>query len=285
MITSVASEISRIVVKDFKLTSSGGNAVFYTLLVTGFTALLHPAAFFEERTGKFNPMPSFIVRLRYSEIRKMHKRLKAEWKGVKLPPFPPKKWIGSKNEAFLLRRMESLNIYYKRLLLIRNMPQSAVILTSLRPTKTVDLVLRSAVPANTCDFIANCLKYTPCAAPIPAEYTEFIAARKRAIESAEDLPEVDMILDGELVRVKCTVKKNVPLDQAPPTPDTPEICTTPKAEFVMTLNNTDSMSLPPPPYTPKSAPGSHFGSFASSDSPEPSFLTFRQILKSTNCSV
>ena len=282
--------ITRILVKDYKLTSLPKSTVLYTLLVTGFTALLHPASFFEERTGKFNPTPSFIVKVRYSELRKMHKMVRKEFAGEKVPPFPPKKWIGNKNKAFLDRRMESLNTYLKRLLLIKEMCHSHSLLHAITPTHAINLVLTSMVPEDTCDFVASCLRYTPAQASIPPEYQPFISQRKHELDSpaSGSLPEVEMILDGELVRVRCCVKKNLPCDQTKAREEEERLEKWTKNEFVMTMNTDDSLRSEPPlpfPYSPKSAPPSRFGSFASSDSPEPSYLTFRQFLKSppTNC--
>jgi len=52
---------------------------------------------------------------RYKSIRKLHHKLQAHFPQRKLPPFPPKKWWGSRDPAFVERRRMALELYLQQL--------------------------------------------------------------------------------------------------------------------------------------------------------------------------
>jgi PX domain len=50
-------------------------------------------------------------RTRYKELENLNKKLR-EIKGLNIPEFPPKKWFGNKDKAFLTQRMKKLETYF-----------------------------------------------------------------------------------------------------------------------------------------------------------------------------
>lgn len=269
-------QISRLAITGSRLCLVGGHSVVvYSLLVSGCSDALHPASFFEDRTLKFNPSPSFVVYRRYRDLRKMHEALTREMQETVLPPFPAKKWLGNKTKSFIQKRTIDLKTYFKRLMLVKGIGNCMTLRPLLTPDRSIPLTIVATKPFAQADLMSTCLGFIPAGAVPPPEYDAFISLRVKH-HSARLLP-VDMIIEGKLIRVIPTLLSSAPEESAEPSAS----CY--NGDFLMIANGVtlrkdsglafDSNS--------RSAPGSQFGSFAStSETSETSFRVFRNFLKS-----
>ena len=269
-------QISRLAITGSRLCLVGGSpVVVYSLLVSGCSRALHPVSFFEDRTLKFNPSPSFVVYRRYRDLRKLHDAVAKEMQGNVLPPFPAKKWLGNKTKSFVQKRTADLKTYFKRLMLVKGIGHCMALRPLLTPHHSIPLTIVSAKASAKADLIRTCLSFVPAGAVPPPEYDAFLSLRVK--HHSEQLLPVDMIIEGKLLRVVPTLLPSVPEGIS-------ECCASCyNGDFLMrvegvTLRKDSGVALDS---NTKSAPGSQFGSFAStSDLPEASFRVFRHFLKS-----
>lgn len=273
--TQPEGQISRLAITGSRLCLVAGHlVVMYSLLVSGCSSALHPASFFEDRTLKFNPSPSFVVYRRYRDLRKMHEALEKEMQETALPPFPAKKWLGNKTKSFIQKRTADLKTYFKRLMLVKGIGHSQSLRPLLTPDLCIPLTIVTTKSSAKADLMRTCLSFVPVGAVPPPEYDAFLSLRVK--QHSDQLLPVDMIVEGKLLRVIPTLLPSAPEDSSP-------CASCYNGDFLMrvegvTLRKDSGVTLDS---NTKSAPGSQFGSFAStSDLPEASFRVFRNFLKS-----
>jgi hypothetical protein len=92
--------------------------VMYTLQVRGTTPYIHPMAMFDRNACLPLDVPTYWVKIRYSALLDMHKRLVEDFPMNKLPEFPPKRWMRNTSLQVIEDRKVRLNNYFSELLAV-----------------------------------------------------------------------------------------------------------------------------------------------------------------------
>jgi hypothetical protein len=92
--------------------------VMYTLQVRGTTPYIHPMAKFDRNSCLPLDVPMYWVKIRYSSLLNMHKRLVVDFPMNKLPEFPPKRWMRNTSLHVIEDRKTRLNNYFSELLAV-----------------------------------------------------------------------------------------------------------------------------------------------------------------------
>jgi hypothetical protein len=136
-------QIQRIVVADYCLRSSASkdSYVQYILLVHGKTPNLHPSAYYDPDSCLFTDCPVFTIYSRFSQLSELHKALQTHHRSLRLPEFPPKRWLGNRHEAFLQERKQLLSAYFELLLELPHIQTSPLLCDFCRPEKELNIAV------------------------------------------------------------------------------------------------------------------------------------------------
>ena len=151
----------------------------------------------------------------------MHTDLVRVHSNVELPEFPPKKWFGHRSAKFVCRRMNMLNEYFRKLMLIEEVRASECLLKAIQPCKSLDLLVIGQAKIGKAKFTKRFLHYKPAGIEVTGEFSPFVNhITTRSVSSAmandstvfseiEQFTPVDVIVDDWLVRVNSIQIRNV----------------------------------------------------------------------------
>lgn len=129
-------KIRSITVTSYKnLPEQEGGYVKFYVNVEGRTRFMHPISLLS------NPSQSFKFSTRYSELLCLHVELKELFPNIELPAFPKKKWIGSRSEAFIAKRVQQLNDYFVEILHTPEVNPSEPLMRLISPHRPLNIVV------------------------------------------------------------------------------------------------------------------------------------------------
>jgi len=173
--------------------------VQYTLLIRARTTCQHASAFYDPDACLIIEWPLFLLYSRFSELRQLHRCLLTYHKGVTLPTFPPKRWLGNKHDSFLRDRVQLLTTYFCQLLDLPQMQLSPVLQDFCRPVREVRLGVAGLPKVGKVRLIEAFFKYSP--RDYHADLPSFLQ-RKQSQLDGSDLPfPLDLIVRKRLIRI------------------------------------------------------------------------------------
>ena len=131
-----ALKIKSIIVISYKILpeNQGGYVKLY-VIIEGRTRFMHPFCL------QSNPAPSFKFSTRYSELLCMHLELRELLPLLDLPPFPKKKWIGSRSDTFISKRIHQLNDYFVQILQTPEVNPSEPLMRLISPHRPLNVLI------------------------------------------------------------------------------------------------------------------------------------------------
>lgn len=132
-------KIKSITVISYKiLPEQHGGYVKLYVIIEGRTRFMHPFCL------QSNPAPTFKFSTRYSELLCMHLELKELLPLVDLPAFPKKKWIGSRSDSFIAKRIRQLNDYFTQILQTPEVNPSEPLMRLISPHRPLNILVIGA---------------------------------------------------------------------------------------------------------------------------------------------
>lgn len=151
----------------------------------------------------------------------MHNDLARAYSNLSLPEFPPKKWFGHFSEKFICKRMNLLNDYFRKLLLIEEIRTSECVLKAIQPCKSLDLIVIGQIRAGKAKFVKRFLHHIPPGGQVSGEYSALVnhistrsvsstvVCESTVLSEIEQFTPIDLVMDDWLVRVNSIQVRNV----------------------------------------------------------------------------
>ena len=188
-------QVQSITVADFRKTTY----VQYTLLVRARTSYMHASAFYDPDACLIIDWPLFTLYSRFSELRQLHRCLQTFHKGMPLPAFPPKRWLGNKHDSFLRDRVQLLTTYFAQLLDVPQVQLSPVLQDFCRPVKEVKLGVAGLAQVGKVRLVEGFFSYSPRS--YHTDLPSFLQRKESELDGS-DLPfPLDMIVSKRLLRI------------------------------------------------------------------------------------
>jgi hypothetical protein len=129
-------KIRSITVTSYKvLPEQQGGYVKLYVQVQGRTRFIHPISLQSDSS------PSFRFSTRYSELLCMHLELKELFPSLELPIFPKKKWLGSRSQSFISKRIQQLNDYFAQILATNELNPSEPLMRLISPHRASNILV------------------------------------------------------------------------------------------------------------------------------------------------
>ena len=196
-------QVQRITAADYRMIPRGDSGsdsyVQFTLVVHGKTTYLHTSAYYDPDACLFTEWPAFTVHSRFSQLNHLHRELVGFHRGVALPEFPPKRWLGNKQDSFLRERMRLLTNYFAQLLEIPQLQTSPLLQDFCRPVCELNLAIAGCPEVGKMRLLEGFLYYSP---KTYHNTLPTLEQRKASQTSGGMLPfPMDMIVQKRLVRI------------------------------------------------------------------------------------
>ena len=184
-------KIKSITVISYKiLPEHQGGFVKLYVIIEGRTRFMHPFCL------QSNPAPSFKFSTRYSELLCMHLELKELLPLLDLPAFPKKKWIGSRSDSFISKRILQLNDYFVQILQTPEVNPSEPLMRLISPHRPLNVLVLGGPRVGKQYLVELFVKNESLSYPVPHDTKNSMCSH----EIVKSTP-VDILIDEKLVRV------------------------------------------------------------------------------------
>lgn len=195
-------QIQRVAVTDYRLRSASKDSyVQYTLLVHGKTPNLHPSAYYDSDACLYTDCPVFTVFSRFSHLSELHKALQTHHRSLRLPEFPPKRWLGNRQEAFLQERMRLLSAYFELLLEYPQLQTSPLLCDFCRPEKELNIAVVGCEGVGKVRLLDGFMHYSR--KNLHSDLPRIEHRKASNIDPAEYSFPLDIIIRKRLLRLLC----------------------------------------------------------------------------------
>lgn len=169
----------------------GGYVKLY-VNVEGKTRFMHPLSL------HMNPSPVFKFSTRYSELLCLHLELKELYPALELPAFPKKKWIGSRSESFIAKRIQQLNDYFAAILQIAEVNPSEPLMRLISPHRPLKICVIGGPRVGKQYLVELFVKNESSNYPVDSHTKVSMCS----IEIAKSTP-IDLLIEDKLFRIAC----------------------------------------------------------------------------------
>lgn len=188
-------QVQGITVADYRKTSY----VKYTLLVRARTTYMHSSAFYDPDACLMNDWPLFALYSRFSELRQLHHCLQTQHKTLTLPAFPPKRWLGNRNDSFLQARVQMLTTYFAQLLEIPQVQVSPILLDFCRPVMELMIGIAGIPQVGKLRLVEGFFTYSPSS--YHTDLPSFLNRKESQIDGSKYHFPIDVVIRKRLLRL------------------------------------------------------------------------------------
>lgn len=167
----------------------GGYVKLY-VIVEGRTRFMHPLCL------EFNHIPAFKFSTRYSELLCLHLELKQLFPILELPTFPKKKWIGSRSESFIAKRIHQLNEYFAEVTSNPEFNPSEPLMRLISPARPLNIIIIGGQRVGKQLLLELFIKYDARCNPEEEKVKSSMCSQ----EVVKSTP-IDMLIDEKLFRI------------------------------------------------------------------------------------
>ena len=176
----------------------------YCLLVQGATAYLHPLSFYDRDTCLISETPTSVMWIRFSQIKKLHKDLAAQFP-EETPDLPPNKWFGCRSVSAAEARKKELHLYFSKLLECERIRLCEPLSTFCQPQLSLNLCIVGSSDTPKMRLLSDFYRVNPSSLRTPLSPP---AVTDDCYPERASLP-IDLIIDRVLLRIKSIEVRNV----------------------------------------------------------------------------